>query len=86
MSECIFFGVTVSPVVVVLFDSGREGERGRDVREIGGGTVDKCESEVTEAEVVAFGRSGLSLEPESDGRVSLLEREREREEDRERKP
>lgn len=36
--------------------------------------------------MVAFGRSGLSLEPESDGRVSLLEREREREEDRERKP
>lgn len=41
MSERIFFGVTVSPVVVVLFDSGREGERGRDVRVFGGGRVDK---------------------------------------------
>jgi len=84
VSECIFFGVTVSPVGVVLFDRGREGERGRDVR--GFGTVDECESVVAEAEVVAFGRSGLSLEPSSDGRVSLLERERDCEEDRERKP
>lgn len=36
--------------------------------------------------MVAFLRSGLSLEPESDGRVSLWEPEREREFDRERKP
>ena len=36
--------------------------------------------------MVAFRMSGDSLEPESDGRVSLLEREREREEERERKP
>ena len=31
VSEWIFFGVTVSPVVLVLFESGREGERARDV-------------------------------------------------------
>lgn len=30
-----FFGVTVSPVVLVLFESGRDGERGRDVRGFG---------------------------------------------------
>ena len=68
---CIFFGVTVSPVVVVLFDSGREGERGRDVRGFVRGTVDMWESEVTEVDVVvavvAFGSSGLSLEPKSEG-------------------
>lgn len=90
VSVCIFFGVTVSPVVVVLFDNGRDGERGRDVREFGRGAADMWESEVTEVEVVvavvAFRSSGLSLEPESEGRVSLLEREREREEERERKP
>ena len=71
VSVCIFFGVTVSPVVVVLFDSGREGERGRDVRGFVRGTVDMWESEVTEVDVVvavvAFGSSGLSLEPKSEG-------------------
>ena len=84
VSVCIFFGVTVSPVVVVVFDSGR------DVRGFGGGPADMWESEVTEVEVVvavvAFRRSGLSLEPESDGLVLLLEREREREEERDKKP
>lgn len=36
--------------------------------------------------VVAFIRSGLSFETESEGRASPLERERERDEVRERKP
>ena len=31
----IFFGVTVSPVVLVLLERGRDGERGRDVRWFG---------------------------------------------------
>lgn len=78
VSMCIFFGVTVAPVVLVLFESGR------DVRGFG---ADMWESEVTEVDVVvALGSSGLSLEPESDGRMSPLERECEREEERERKP
>ena len=38
------------------------------------------------ATVVAFSRSGLSFETESEGRVSPLEREQERDEDGERKP
>ena len=38
-----------------------------------------------EVTVVAFSRSGLSFETESEGRVSPLGRERERDEDGERK-
>jgi hypothetical protein len=80
----------VSPVVVVLPENGREGERGRDVERVEIGTVAQWESEVPDVEavviVVEFGRSGLALEAESEGRVPPLEREGERDEEREKKP
>jgi hypothetical protein len=80
----------VSPVVVVLSESGREVERGCDIEEVKVGRVAQWESEVPDVEavviVVEFGRSGLALEAESEGRVAPLEREGERDEEREKKP
>jgi hypothetical protein len=90
MRERTFFGVTVSPVVVVLSDSGRWGERGGDVK---GWNVEEAaiwDSDVPEVEMVvvvaAFSGSGLSFEAESEGRDSALGRAREYDEDRVRRP
>jgi hypothetical protein len=80
----------VSPVVVVLPESGRGGERGRDIERGEVGRVAQWESEVPDVEavviVVELGRSGLALEAESEGRVGPLEREGERDKEREKKP
>ena len=70
----------MSPVVIVLSDSGREGERGRDIEESG---VPDMEVMVTE---VAFSRSGLSFDAVSERQASPLEWEQEHDEDHERKP
>ena len=88
MRECAFFGVTVSPVVVVLSDSGRVRKMGRDVGELNMGTEARRDSDVPDVErlvvVVAF-RSGLSFEAESEGRDSRFERERESDDEGERR-